>query len=627
MACDKEDKELGCDLKQFERNNYFYGKLMTVRDFEAEQDYFNDKRHLINRLIHGIGIVCGLEVEDEGDDNGDKPEKKDGSWYVWLNPGVAIDCCGQEIVVSKRGQYKVNEEFKNESNALYLKYDECQKDTVLGLSNISNCEEECCPSRIGETFTLKWGPLPEDEKKTDIPISESKENIAQNYYEENLLECPKCDDAKVFLGVFKESNGSLEINKDKIDDYRSIVYNNPMLYDLMRAIITDFNEHVSDFENPHKVKAKQIGALVSVKGLSNPGGNIDLLGENYIEIKTENPANKDPKIIIKETVTAEKLGALKSINKILGGSNGNISLKPGSSNITIAHSEAEPNTILIDSKIDVDQNKIKLLSQYIFERTLKATITAFKSIQLKLEDSGIEEGTMDYETCKNIWELALKFVSNSGFVDENSFKSAIRTCIDPLPLPLDDLNPGKITKPLRKALEENEIYYSSNAEIVKLDEDTWLIDEEQVYDLEKNTKELKLTKGDKKLNLYKKVSEFENRSLSENTLKLLDEDGTHLSPFYSISKTEKGYEIRDRKISYLSLGKKRACVGISPIEDHFVEVLSDIENYEIDGFLDFKDAVKRLGEMENSDILEIAIAQDEVCFYASLMEFVYTGPN
>ena len=45
-----------------ERNNYFYGKLLTVRDFEMEQHYFNIKRRLINRILHGAGVVCGLGV-------------------------------------------------------------------------------------------------------------------------------------------------------------------------------------------------------------------------------------------------------------------------------------------------------------------------------------------------------------------------------------------------------------------------------------------------------------------------------------------------------------------------------------------------------------------------------------
>lgn len=46
----------------FERNNYYYGKLLTSKDFQNEQDYINNKRRLINRVLHGVGIVYGLDV-------------------------------------------------------------------------------------------------------------------------------------------------------------------------------------------------------------------------------------------------------------------------------------------------------------------------------------------------------------------------------------------------------------------------------------------------------------------------------------------------------------------------------------------------------------------------------------
>ena len=45
-----------------ERNRYFYGKMLTARDFETEQRYFNNKRRLLNRTLYGAGVVCGLGV-------------------------------------------------------------------------------------------------------------------------------------------------------------------------------------------------------------------------------------------------------------------------------------------------------------------------------------------------------------------------------------------------------------------------------------------------------------------------------------------------------------------------------------------------------------------------------------
>ncbi|MGN1041779.1 MAG: hypothetical protein ACI4PJ_03525, partial [Acutalibacteraceae bacterium] len=70
-----------------ERNNYFFGKLMTVRDFESEQTYMNSKRRLGNRMMGGVGIVSGLDVI-----------LVDNKTFS-LEPGMALDYLGREIVV------------------------------------------------------------------------------------------------------------------------------------------------------------------------------------------------------------------------------------------------------------------------------------------------------------------------------------------------------------------------------------------------------------------------------------------------------------------------------------------------------------------------------------------------
>lgn len=70
-----------------ERNHYFYGKLMTVRDFENEQTYMNDKRRLGNRMLHGAGIVSGLGVLLVDNQT------------ISLEAGMALDYLGREIVV------------------------------------------------------------------------------------------------------------------------------------------------------------------------------------------------------------------------------------------------------------------------------------------------------------------------------------------------------------------------------------------------------------------------------------------------------------------------------------------------------------------------------------------------
>lgn len=74
-------------LYPFTRNHYFYGKLLTVRDFEEEQKYFNDKRRLTNLLLHGPGVVAGLDIVKIDDKT------------ISVEAGLAVDYQGREIIV------------------------------------------------------------------------------------------------------------------------------------------------------------------------------------------------------------------------------------------------------------------------------------------------------------------------------------------------------------------------------------------------------------------------------------------------------------------------------------------------------------------------------------------------
>jgi hypothetical protein len=71
-----------------QRNQYFYGKLLDVPHLALEQEYFNGKRWLLNRLLEGSGVVSGLAVVPAV--NGT---------LLAIQPGVAIDGWGREIVV------------------------------------------------------------------------------------------------------------------------------------------------------------------------------------------------------------------------------------------------------------------------------------------------------------------------------------------------------------------------------------------------------------------------------------------------------------------------------------------------------------------------------------------------
>ena len=76
------------DLETAVRNRYFYGKLLDVFHFELETDYMNYKRWLLNRLVTGWGVVCGLDVL----------ASEDGA-AIYVTRGMALDPWGREIIV------------------------------------------------------------------------------------------------------------------------------------------------------------------------------------------------------------------------------------------------------------------------------------------------------------------------------------------------------------------------------------------------------------------------------------------------------------------------------------------------------------------------------------------------
>ena len=71
-----------------ERTRYFTGQLLGEADLAQEQLYFREKLRRHNRMLHGWGIVSGLDV---------RAGPADGELTV--EPGYALDRYGDEIVV------------------------------------------------------------------------------------------------------------------------------------------------------------------------------------------------------------------------------------------------------------------------------------------------------------------------------------------------------------------------------------------------------------------------------------------------------------------------------------------------------------------------------------------------
>lgn len=96
-----------CGLHQPQRNNYFDGKLLVSRDFSDEQDYHRGHRHIHNALLHGMGTVCGLKLIEH-------PSETCRSEFIVVEPGMALDCCGQEIILPERALIRLGDMVRND---------------------------------------------------------------------------------------------------------------------------------------------------------------------------------------------------------------------------------------------------------------------------------------------------------------------------------------------------------------------------------------------------------------------------------------------------------------------------------------------------------------------------------
>jgi hypothetical protein len=84
----------GSTVAPLTRVRYFTGQLLTSADFETEQTYVRAKHRRHNLLLHGAGIVSGLDVTLQ-------PYDSDAEPVVSVSPGVAIGPDGEELVVTE----------------------------------------------------------------------------------------------------------------------------------------------------------------------------------------------------------------------------------------------------------------------------------------------------------------------------------------------------------------------------------------------------------------------------------------------------------------------------------------------------------------------------------------------
>ena len=130
----------------FERNRYYPKKRLSSADYQAEQDYFNNKRRFLNGLMYGHGVVCGLGVFSLDD------------LSLLVESGVALDGMGREIVVEASDVKKLSslsgfDSLKTNEATLCLRYKEEPVHKVYAIDQ-SDPEKEFQYNRVKEGYEL-----------------------------------------------------------------------------------------------------------------------------------------------------------------------------------------------------------------------------------------------------------------------------------------------------------------------------------------------------------------------------------------------------------------------------------------------------------------------------------------
>ena len=295
MGCD----EKGWKLSQFERNKFFYGKLMRASDFKAEQEFFIGKQRLINRLIHGSGVVCGLQVEAINE-------------TIKLNPGVAIDCWGREIIVPETADIiNTNDLYEKETLYVLLKYDCSETDKLPAISSESGSEENCVYYRLLETYKIETAKeLPEGCVPSDFGLCKSWADYLNKQNTEKFDNYWKCNEYKegpaVVIAAIRKKDENIEIDdtikikneKDETEFKKNRVFSNPRLYQLIKCL--NNKKPIKDPEIVEKVPEYNLEKDLTIIEESGPtdlitleeflqnGGDISLTFSKKVLEKTVN---------------------------------------------------------------------------------------------------------------------------------------------------------------------------------------------------------------------------------------------------------------------------------------------------------------------------------------------------
>jgi hypothetical protein len=129
------------------RNRYFSGRLLTAEDFQLEQDYLRGRLRRHNRVLHGAGIVHGLQVSVRSGSGSTGVQ-------VVVQPGFAIAPDGEEVEVRS----EISADIPEDGTRLCVTLSSAERFThPVPVSD----EEQAQFTRIEGTYSLRVGATPD----------------------------------------------------------------------------------------------------------------------------------------------------------------------------------------------------------------------------------------------------------------------------------------------------------------------------------------------------------------------------------------------------------------------------------------------------------------------------------
>lgn len=272
------------------RLKYYNGQFLQQQDFTAEQEYHLDRLRRHNRQLHLPGIAEGLTVTATV-----------GATSASVSPGTALDREGRQIVLTE----PFNVAFASLANQWVL---------VV----ISYDEEESDQSTVGDEGMTRWTERPDVDvipesgaPPEDVRIRLARLRIAANgtiaehdttvrtlagvrLRPEETVERLRLSRQGVSANLWPVLSSGAASRADLAGDLN--VTGNILVGGTVdgRDIAADAglnDTHRGRTDNPHGVTAAQVGAIASIAGVSNPGGNITLNGASGISIAGNDSTN------------------------------------------------------------------------------------------------------------------------------------------------------------------------------------------------------------------------------------------------------------------------------------------------------------------------------------------------